>query len=72
MDFVTVGQAFHWFEPVAARREFRRILKPDGFVVIAWNDRRISESRFGQEYEDLLVRFGTDYARVKEAYPEDA
>jgi SAM-dependent methyltransferase len=72
VDFVTAAQAFHWFEPVAARREFRRILKPDGFVIIAWNDRRIFESRFGQEYEDLLVRYGTDYARVKEAYPEAA
>ena len=70
VDFVVAGQAFHWFDPVKARREFLRILKPSGFVVIAWNDRRISESRFGQEYEDLLVRYGTDYTRVKEAYPE--
>ncbi|MGB7845400.1 MAG: class I SAM-dependent methyltransferase [Candidatus Acidiferrum sp.] len=70
VDFVAAGQAFHWFDPVAARREFLRILKTGGFVVIAWNDRRISESRFGREYEDLLVRYGTDYTRVKEAYPE--
>src|SRR5437764_1020077 len=28
VDFVTAGQAFHWFEPVAARREFARILRP--------------------------------------------
>jgi SAM-dependent methyltransferase len=72
IDFVTAGQAFHWFEPVAARREFLRILKPGGSVVVAWNDRRISESRFGCEYEDLLVRYGTDYTRVKESYPEAA
>jgi SAM-dependent methyltransferase len=70
VDLVVAGQAFHWFDPVAARREFLRILKPAGFVVIAWNDRRISESRFGRGYEDLLVRYGTDYTRVKEAYPE--
>jgi len=70
VDFVTAGQAFHWFDPAAARREFLRILKPGGFVVVAWNERRTSESRFGREYEDLLVRYGTDYARVKEAYPE--
>ena len=70
INFVTAGQAFHWFEPVATRRESLRILKSGGFVVIAWNDRRISESRFGLEYEDLLVRYGTDYIRVKEAYPE--
>jgi len=72
VDFVSAGQAFHWFEPVAARREFLRILKPGGFVVVAWNDRRISESRFGLEYEGLLVRYGTDYTRVKESYPEAA
>jgi SAM-dependent methyltransferase len=69
VDFVAAGQAFHWFDAIPARREFFRILKPGGFVVIAWNDRRISESRFGREYEDLLVRYGIDYTRVKEAYP---
>ena len=72
VDFVTAGQAFHWFDLPAARREFLRILRPGGFIVVAWNERRISESRFGREYEDLLVRYGTDYTRVKEAYPEAA
>jgi SAM-dependent methyltransferase len=69
-DFITAAQAFHWFEPTATRREFLRILKPHGWVVVIWNDRRISETAFGRAYEDLLVRYGTDYARVKEAYPE--
>jgi ubiquinone/menaquinone biosynthesis C-methylase UbiE len=72
VDFVTAGQAFHWFDPQSARREFLRVLKPRGFAVVAWNDRRISGSRFGREYEELLVRYGTDYTRVKEAYPEAA
>jgi SAM-dependent methyltransferase len=70
VDFVTAGQAFHWFEPKAARREFVRILKPGGWVVVVWNDRRMEETQFGRDYEDLLVRFGTDYTRVKDAYPE--
>jgi SAM-dependent methyltransferase len=70
VDFITAAQAFHWFEPIATRREFLRILKPSGWVVVIWNDRRISETAFGRAYEDLLVRYGTDYARVKEAYPE--
>lgn len=72
VDFVTAGQAFHWFDPKAAHREFRRVLRPSGFAVAAWNDRRISETRFGREYEDLLVRFSTDYSRVRETYPEAA
>jgi SAM-dependent methyltransferase len=68
--FITAAQAFHWFEPIATRREFLRILKPSGWVVVIWNDRRISETAFGRAYEDLLVRYGTDYTRVKEAHPE--
>ncbi len=70
IDFVTAGQAFHWFEPNAARNEFIRILKPAGWVVIAWNDRRMEEKRLTREYEELLERFGIDYKRVKDAYPE--
>ena len=34
IDFIAAGQAFHWFEPVATRREFVRILKPDGWAVM--------------------------------------
>jgi len=70
VDFVTVGQAFHWFEPNATRREFARILRPGGWVVVMWNDRRINETPFGGAYEDLLARYGTDYTKVKDAYPE--
>ncbi len=35
-----------------------------------WNDRRVSDTPFGQDYEELLMRFGLDYARVRDAYPE--
>ena len=70
VEFVTAGQAFHWFQPVAARAEFQRILKPGGWAVIAWNDRRMDETPFSREYEALLTRFGTDYKSVRDAYPE--
>jgi len=69
VDFVTAGQAFHWFEPAAARREFQRILKPGGWIVVLWNDRQM-DTPFASAYEDLLVKYGTDYTRVREAYPE--
>lgn len=70
VDFVTAGQAFHWFDPVAARREFRRILKTPGWVIVLWNDRGLNKTPFSGDYEKLLVRFGTDYEKVKDAYPE--
>ena len=70
IDFVTAGQSFHWFEQDSARREFARILKPGGWVVIAWNDRRMEETQLTREYEELLERFGIDYKRVRDSYPE--
>jgi ubiquinone/menaquinone biosynthesis C-methylase UbiE len=38
-DAVLVAQAFHWFEPDAALREFHRVLKPDGWLAMIWNER---------------------------------
>jgi SAM-dependent methyltransferase len=72
VDFVTVAQAFHWFEPAAARTEFQRILRREGFVVIVWNDRLFDTTPFLREYEALLHRFGNDYAKVSESYPRQA
>ncbi len=70
VDFVTAAQAFHWFEPHAARREFIRILKPRGWFVVLWNDRRMEEAQLTRDYEGLLERFGIDYKSVKGSYPE--
>jgi len=70
VDFVAAGQAFHWFEPAPTRAEFLRILKPGGTVVVVWQDLRVHGAPFSAAYEELLSRFGTDYARVRAAYPE--
>lgn len=65
VDFVTAGQAFHWFDEERSRDEFIRIMKPDGWVVLAWNERRLDSTPFLREFEAFLVRFGTDYQRVR-------
>ncbi len=65
VDFVAVGQAFHWFDCQAARREFLRILHPIGWVMIVWNEREFESTLFLRDYEQLLQRYGTDYARVR-------
>jgi len=69
VDFVAAAQAFHWFDAALTRREFLRILKPKGRVIILWNERLLEETPFLRDYEALLRRFGTDYARVHESYP---
>jgi SAM-dependent methyltransferase len=65
MDFVTAAQAAHWFDGRRARREFMRILKPGGWTVLIWNERRTDTSRFLQAYEKLLTTYGTDYQEVR-------
>jgi SAM-dependent methyltransferase len=64
VDFVTAGQAFHWFDRARARAEFVRILKPHGWVALVWNDRRIASSPFLAGYDQLLATYGNDYAQV--------
>jgi SAM-dependent methyltransferase len=65
VDFIVAGQAFHWFDLPKAKYEFRRILRPDGFVVLIWNDRKTESSDLLRGYEILLNRYGTDYKEVK-------
>jgi len=69
VDFVAAAQAFHWFDPTPTCREFQRILKPEGRVIVLWNERLLDETAFLRDYEALLLRFGTDYTRVNESYP---
>ncbi len=64
VDLVTAGQAVHWFEPQASRREFARILKPGGLAAFFWNTRLTDVTPFLREYEELLRRYGTDYEKV--------
>jgi SAM-dependent methyltransferase len=65
IDFVTAGQAFHWFDREKTRQEFARILKPDGWVVLVWNARRLDSTAFLREYEELLLRYSPDYPVVR-------
>lgn len=60
VDAITVAEAYHWFDNDEARREFRRILKPDGYVFLLWN-------HFGGNPYDEQMR---EIARRYRTYPE--
>lgn len=65
VDFVIAAQAFHWFDALAVRKECDRLLKPGGWVVLIWNERQLDATPFLRAYENLLLKFSTDYATVR-------
>lgn len=70
-DFVTAAQAFHWFDQTETKKEFQRILKPDGYIILIWNSRKELGSSFQTDYEALIEKFGTDYHLVKHSNIKD-
>jgi SAM-dependent methyltransferase len=64
-DFVMAAQAAHWFDLTRARAEFVRILKPQGWTVLIWNERKTNSTPFLVDYENLLLTYGTDYTEVR-------
>jgi ubiquinone/menaquinone biosynthesis C-methylase UbiE len=65
VDFVTAAQAAHWFDLPRARAEFARILRPEGWCALIWNERHTASTPFLREYEQLLLTYGTDYKEVR-------
>lgn len=60
VDFITCAQAFHWLEREAFRRECRRILKPEGQVLLIWNIRD-SKDPLNQGCEQIFRRYCSSF-----------
>jgi SAM-dependent methyltransferase len=58
--FVLAGRAFHWFDRERALAEFRRVLKPDGWVVLMSSGRWHDGTVPSKQYEEILREYGTD------------
>jgi len=65
IDLATAAQAFHWFDVEYTKKEFKRILKPNGSVVIIWNNRIKTGKEFSSQYEKFIIKYGTDYKEVR-------
>jgi SAM-dependent methyltransferase len=61
---VLAAQAFHWFDADAALREFARILQPNGWVVLLWNERDESDP-FTAAY-GAVIRTAPEAAAVEQ------
>lgn len=66
VDAVLCAQAFHWFKPDLALREFHRILKPEGWTVLVWNERDESDA-FTRAYGDAFRKL-TEIDKIEETH----
>ena len=51
VDYITVAQAFYWFDREKFKKECQRILKPEGKVILVWNTRDNENELVIENYE---------------------
>lgn len=60
VDFVTVAQAFHWFDGMRFKEECLRILKPEGKVSLIWNTRK-EDAQINRQLYKVYSKFCPDF-----------
>lgn len=63
VDLVAAGQAFHWFDPRAARDECLRILRPPAWTALVWNERD-PDGELESAFDGLLRQHAADYSAI--------
>jgi len=63
IDLITAAQAFHWFNREVCKREWRRILKPEGKIALIWN-RREKSPGFMADYENAIQQWCAEQPNV--------
>ena len=60
VDFITVAQAFHWFDAAPFKKECKRILRDNGLVLLIWNTRDMS-SEVNQDSYAIYSKYCPDF-----------
>ena len=68
VDMIAAAQAFHWFDAEETKREFKRILKPTGSLVLVYNSRQIERTPFMKGYDQLLKKYCPEYEGIAQQY----
>jgi len=63
-DFVVSAQAFQWFDQGMVKPEFKRILKPDGYCIMLWNQHPFRGSAMAKEFDHLLHEHLPEFAQT--------
>ena len=68
VDMVSAGRAMHWFDLERSMAEFRRILKPDGWVAIVAFGRTEEGCEENEALEKILREYSEDRADTHAGY----
>jgi len=72
VDFITVASALHWFDPAPTQAEFRRILRPGGVLVIAYNRRDAEAGGFSAAFDAIRNDYGAHSPELKARRGDEA
>ncbi len=56
-DLATAGQCWHWFDSAAVMVEMQRVLRPGGFLAVAYYSYLAEHSAVARETEELILAF---------------
>jgi len=62
IDYVTVAQAFHWFDRGRFKIECRRIIKQSSKVVLVWNS-PVFDAEIVVDCDNILKKYCSDFGR---------
>lgn len=62
VDAIFVAQAFHWFRANEAVKEFYRIIKKNGYIVLLWNELKENSAGFSDDYYALFNKYSLEYS----------
>lgn len=65
-DLASAFQSAHWFELQPALAEMRRLLRPGGWILMAWNLRAATRTDIGADLEALLLSKAVDYSHYED------
>lgn len=63
------GEAYHWFDALAALAEMARIVRPGGGIAFFWNDVDSNRSALVAGERDLVAEYGIDGSDVRKPGP---
>ena len=68
VNWITMASSFHWVKQPDGLLEFRRVLKPGGYLTVLWNPRDIEANPLQQRIEALVHKMVPGLNRVSSGH----